>query len=461
MGEIGLLVSLPTESLAVRLAIASFVAVLLAASLMRAGVRMPAVRARLALVPAASMVVVTALFLRAPELPSLWHTVGADPGLAVPVRDTYLSFQPMALPLLLGLWTTIALLRIGVRLLRHRHAVAELEARRAGGAPAPDRVMAATRTLAASLRISTPDVVIVPSLPGGAAIVGLREPVLLIDGDLAIDLDDQELTAVVAHELAHVQRRDNLVAFGLSLLRDVFFFVPGSRWSTSMLLREREHAADTVAVELTDRPGALASVLLKVIDSRASGAPTACSPLLSEGTLVARVQALCDDRPPPSRARRVAEVSGAVAVACGAVLTAALAPSLVVGQDHARERLGLLLSDVGAPGDVDERSVVFRAFDSATEASTTTTTALDPPDLLDAAPVLEAGDHDLAGPAGLEACARSMAACRDRLGRPQVSMPPRPLEAIDDELVQWRLEPIVRSDSQENALFWWSRQGAS
>lgn len=460
MGEIGLLVSLPTESLAVRVALASFVAVLLASSLARAGVRTPKVRAGLALVPGVAVVVVALLFVRSPALPSLWHTVGGDAGLAVPVRDTYLSFRPAAVPLFIGVWAMIAAARIGLRLVRHRRAVAELSARRAAGARPPRHVRRITRTLAAALRLPTPEVVLVPSLPGGAAIVGLREPALLLDAELCARLDEQELTGVVAHELAHVQRRDNHVALALSLLRDAFFFVPGSRWGTSLLLREREHAADTVAAELTGRPGALASVLLKVLESRARGELTACSPLLSEDTLVARVEALCDDRPPPTRSRRLVEVVGATAALCGAVLTAALAPSLIAGDQQQREALGLLLSDVGTPDSVDTRSVVFRAFDSTTSAPTTTSSVV--PSSSGDDTVLDVGDHDLAGAAGLEACARGMAVCRDRLGRPHVSMPPQPIQRIeDDDIVQWQLDPIVRSDSEENALFWWRRQGAS
>ena len=52
MGDVGLLLSLPTDSIAVRVALASTVAVIAGRLLLRAGLRSPRVRALVALLPA-------------------------------------------------------------------------------------------------------------------------------------------------------------------------------------------------------------------------------------------------------------------------------------------------------------------------------------------------------------------------------------------------------------------------
>ena len=99
---------------------------------------------------------------------------------------------------------------------------------------------------------------VLPTCPGGALVVGTRQPVVLIGQDLLDRLDDAELEGVLAHELAHVRRRDNLVSAALGAARDLTFFVPGGGWAVRQLHRERELAADQVAVAATGRPGALA-----------------------------------------------------------------------------------------------------------------------------------------------------------------------------------------------------------
>lgn len=76
-------------------------------------------------------------------------------------------------------------------------------------------------------------------------------------------LDDEELEAVLAHELAHLKRRDLAMALFATWMRDAFFFLPACRKLWESVLDEREVEADRLAVGLTGRPLALASALLK------------------------------------------------------------------------------------------------------------------------------------------------------------------------------------------------------
>lgn len=460
MDDVGLLLSLPTDSIAVRVALASVVAVVGGRLLLRMGLRSARVRAMVALLPTLAVAAVALAFARAPSVPALWHTVDATGGLSIPVRDTYLSLAPAALPLLALAYVAVVATRLTLRVRRARRANATLRTLAASGETPAALVSTLVARLAAALRIPPPEVLVVPGLRGGAAVVGVRHPLLLVDRGLVRQLDRHELEGVLAHELAHVQRRDNLVAALLGVVRDVAFFVPAGSWSLRRLLREREHAADTTAVDVTGRPGALAGGLLKVLESARGPSAVACAPLLAEGTLVARVEELCDDRPAPTRLRRYAEVGVTVLALSGAVAVAAVVPGTIAGEERQRDALGLLLSEV--QGDVaqapDARSAVFNAFDTAgSSASATAATALE--QAPSSTSVLPLDDPEAVTQQGLAACTHATGACASHTPPQRVRLTPEPVARVDSELVdRWRLDPVVRSDDGRLGVFWLQRQ---
>ncbi|MBN2346904.1 MAG: M48 family metalloprotease [Candidatus Aminicenantes bacterium] len=89
-----------------------------------------------------------------------------------------------------------------------------------------------------SLRLKTP------------VVVGHLKPVLLVPAGLVAGLPADEVEALLAHELAHVLRRDYLVNVLQNLVGIIFFFHPGVRWISSCVRREREHCCDDFAVAL-------------------------------------------------------------------------------------------------------------------------------------------------------------------------------------------------------------------
>lgn len=92
-----------------------------------------------------------------------------------------------------------------------------------------------------------------------------RRPVLLLPSEVASQLDDEELEAVVLHELAHVERRDNLFANLQTALACVFWFNPAVWLVGRRLFAERESACDERVVEASAAAGAYAAGILKVV----------------------------------------------------------------------------------------------------------------------------------------------------------------------------------------------------
>jgi Zn-dependent protease with chaperone function len=105
------------------------------------------------------------------------------------------------------------------------------------------------------------------------------------------ELAPSELEGVLAHELAHVARRDNLVALVATAFLGATACLPTSWSALRNLLHERELAADELAVSITGKPITLARVLHKAAtaDFAATGI---ASGLLEAATAEARIHHL-------------------------------------------------------------------------------------------------------------------------------------------------------------------------
>jgi Zn-dependent protease with chaperone function len=97
-----------------------------------------------------------------------------------------------------------------------------------------------------------------------AFLYGIRRPTIVLSTWILGHLDQQELEAVIMHELAHVYKRHFLLNWFALLLRDAFFYLPTSRIAYRQFHEEKELACDDLVVQATGRPLALASALTKV-----------------------------------------------------------------------------------------------------------------------------------------------------------------------------------------------------
>ena len=95
---------------------------------------------------------------------------------------------------------------------------------------------------AATLDARTSPALVEPSL------VGIARPVLLLPRGIAERLTAAQLDAVIAHELAHWRRRDNLTAALHMLVEAVVWFHPLVWWIGARLVEERERACDEAVV---------------------------------------------------------------------------------------------------------------------------------------------------------------------------------------------------------------------
>ncbi len=126
----------------------------------------------------------------------------------------------------------------------------------------------------------------VPTVTGG------RRPVLLLPRGTNPGLPDDQLELVLAHELAHLKRRDGLVNLVVAVAEAMLPFHPLTWWAGAVIRLEREQACDDLALATTGlQPVALARAL-----ARLEGARTAPVTVLAAGgnagQLVRRVRRL-------------------------------------------------------------------------------------------------------------------------------------------------------------------------
>jgi bla regulator protein blaR1 len=81
------------------------------------------------------------------------------------------------------------------------------------------------------------------------AVIGAAHPIIVVPAKMPACLTKAQFRALLAHEIAHVSRRDPLVNFGLSILESLVFFHPAAAWLAGEVRITREHCCDDVAVQ--------------------------------------------------------------------------------------------------------------------------------------------------------------------------------------------------------------------
>jgi beta-lactamase regulating signal transducer with metallopeptidase domain/tetratricopeptide (TPR) repeat protein len=109
-----------------------------------------------------------------------------------------------------------------------------------------ERVRAATEV---ESRMCGEVAVVVAHADCAPGVRGTFQPVLILPEGLSTELSEAELAAIVAHELAHVRRRDNLTAALTHVVVSVFWFHPLVWWMERRMLTERETACDEMVLE--------------------------------------------------------------------------------------------------------------------------------------------------------------------------------------------------------------------
>jgi beta-lactamase regulating signal transducer with metallopeptidase domain len=126
-------------------------------------------------------------------------------------------------------------------------------------------------------------------------LVGIVRPIILLPQGVAGQLSQAELRAVLAHELCHWRRHDNLLATSHMLVEALFWFFPLVWWLGTRLNAERERACDEAVLAAGTDPHIYAEGILKVCRAYLRS-PLACVAGVSGAGLTKRIEAIAENR---------------------------------------------------------------------------------------------------------------------------------------------------------------------
>jgi uncharacterized protein (TIGR03435 family) len=122
-------------------------------------------------------------------------------------------------------------------------------------------------------------------------VFGILKPVLLWPRSIGERLADRQIDAILAHEVAHVRRRDNLVAAVHMVVQCVFWFHPLVWWIGARLVDERERACDEDVIRMGSEPQVYAESILRTCEFCLE-APLVCVAGVTGSDLKKRIEAI-------------------------------------------------------------------------------------------------------------------------------------------------------------------------
>jgi bla regulator protein blaR1 len=189
-----------------------------------------------------------------------------------------------------------------------------------------------TATVRSSSPLEMPVPLDVRSAPGllEPGVVGFLRPILLLPEGIAECLTTRQLEAVLAHELCHVRRRDNLTSAIHMIVEAIFWFHPLVWWIGARLIEERERACDEAVLSLGNEPQVYAEGILNVCKIYVES-PLRCVSGVTGSDLKKRIQAILTGRIARELnfAKRVAlAVAGIAAMALPVIVGVMNAPAI-------------------------------------------------------------------------------------------------------------------------------------
>jgi bla regulator protein BlaR1 len=229
------------------------------------------------------------LLARAASAAQFW--AGAQPRPAgPPYLEPYLPVLVAAWLLGVGAMTGRLLLALGyVRRLRRHRAQA-----------VPQVWQQCLARLSQRAGLARPVALVASALVPSPLVLGYFKPVILLPLSILSQLAPAELEMILAHELAHILRKDYLFNFLQSVAETVFFYHPAVWFLSAVLHAERENCCDDLATQLAGSPQQLARALAALAEltlAPAAGPRLALAAAGPTGSLLSRVRRLATYRP--------------------------------------------------------------------------------------------------------------------------------------------------------------------
>ncbi|MHA6249483.1 M56 family metallopeptidase [Pontibacter sp. CAU 1760] len=200
------------------------------------------------------------------------------------------AYVEQHLPLLVACWL-LGMLLMAIRLtggfayaqrLRHEKAV-----------PLGDHWQQKLAKLAQGMGLQTTVRLMESALVQVPMAIGIAKPVILLPIGAVTGLRPEQVEAVLAHELAHILRKDYLVNLLQTAIDTLFFYHPAMWWVSGVMRAERENCCDDMAIALCGDTLTYARTLAQLAEMRLPAAPSLVVAFPGkQGTLLNRIKRL-------------------------------------------------------------------------------------------------------------------------------------------------------------------------
>ncbi|MFC2154937.1 M56 family metallopeptidase [Acidobacteriota bacterium] len=134
------------------------------------------------------------------------------------------------------------------------------------------------------------------SLVKGPVTIGHIKPLILFPVGMMTGLPCDQVEALLAHELAHILRKDYLVNIVQNIIDILYFFHPGVRWMSAYVRAERENCCDDIAVSISGDSVNFVRALTSIDDCAGKEITPALAAAGKRATLFGRVKRLMQPR---------------------------------------------------------------------------------------------------------------------------------------------------------------------
>jgi bla regulator protein blaR1 len=221
------------------------------------------------------------------------------------------------MPIVLAVWLAGAVLlfaRLGIGLVIAQRMMS------VATQPPPRDLFHVFHRLAHRIEVPRPIRLLHSTLVQVPTVIGWLRPVVLIPLGCLSGLSPSQVEAILAHELAHILRRDYLVSILQSIVEALLFYHPAVWWVSRHIRREREHCCDDLAVQYTGDVRAYARAL-SLLEEHRSALP-AIALGANGGILTMRIKRLLGSNESVAAPQLVAlTLLGIVIVATGICVT--------------------------------------------------------------------------------------------------------------------------------------------
>jgi len=181
-------------------------------------------------------------------------------------------------------------------------------------------------SLASRMRIRRPVPLMESANLSTPAVIGFFKATILLPAGMVTKLTVSDVEALLAHELAHIQRFDYVVNFAQSVLEAVLFYHPGVWWISAVVRAEREHCCDDAALAVLDDREQYARALMSLEQLRVATPRLAMA--AARGSLLTRIRRIV-----LPQQRRITPASAWATIVLAVAISVGLAGSI-----HARRQ---------------------------------------------------------------------------------------------------------------------------